>query len=346
VGSLCRALASLAGKANSYGNNNALGEDARFGLLRGLAFNPSGDLFVIDYESYGSTSTTRLDPEIRRISPNGLVTSFAGSWQARYSYANGIGSGIAMDGIRAMTFDAAGNMYFGDGRTVRIISTGVSSSTIAGSLSASGYVNGQAQSARFSDIQGIARDSQGNLFVSDTGNHAIRKVSTAGVVTTFAGADSAVASHQRSGYSDGIGIAARFRSPSQIAIDAADNLYVADAGNHRIRRISPAGVVTTLAGQSDADVVDGQGTSAKFDNPFAMAIDISSGNLYVSDWNGCTVRRVTPTGDVTTVVGAPYNCGVFFGSLPAGVASVGGLAVRNGRLYIASLNGIYWTNLP
>lgn len=346
VGTYDRAPASLAGKANSYGNNNALGEDARFGLLRGMAFNPTGDLFVIDYESYGPTSTTRLDPEIRRISPAGLVTSFAGSWQARYSYANGIGSGIAMDGIRAITFDAAGNMYFGDGRTVRIINTGVSSSTIAGSLSASGYINGQAQSARFSDIQGIARDSQGNIFVSDTANHSIRMVSISGVVTTFAGADPTVASYQRAGYSDGVGTAARFRSPTQMAVDAADNLYVADQGNHRIRRITPAGEVTTLAGQSDADVVDGQGTSAKFDSPFAMAIDRSTGNLYVSDWDGCTVRRVTPAGNVTTVAGTPYNCGVFFGSLPAGVSSVGGLAVRNGRLYIASLNGIYWTNLP
>lgn len=341
VGSYNRALAPLAGKVNTYGNVNGLGESARFGLLRGMAFDPTGNLYAVDVEQcYGMM----CNPEIRKVSPNGVVTSFAGSWLSQYSYSNGIGSGIAFYDLRALTIDSTGNVYIGDGRTVRSISTSAESRTIAGSLSEPGYLNGQAQSARFRGIQGIARDSLGNLYVADTDNHAIRKISTTGVVTTFAGADPTA--QYKTGNADGVGTNARFNGPKQITIDSSNNLYVADFGNHLIRKISPSGVVTTLAGQSNKGVVDGVGTSARFDGPFSITIDRLTENLYVSDWGGCVVRKITPAGEVTTVVGMPYNCGVFFGALPAGLSQVGGLAVRNGRLYIASLNGIYWTNLP
>ena len=105
-------------------------------------------------------------------------------------------------------------------------------------------------------------------------------------------------------------------------------------------------MLSKLAGLSTLGVLDGEGTAARFDRPYALAVDKATGNIYTADWNGYTVRKITPTGTVTTVVGTPYARGVFFGALPAGLAEVGGLAIRNGRLYIASLNGIYWTNLP
>ena len=170
----------------------------------------------------------------------------------------------------------------------------------------------------------------------------IRKISTIGVVSTFAGAPVGTASL---GYADGQGTDARFNCPGQIGVDANDNLYVADTVNNRIRKITPSGLVTTLAGQTTAGVVDGEGTSARFDRSLALAVDQTTGNIYTADWDGYTVRRITPSGTVTTIVGSPYARGVFFGALPAGLAEVGGLAIRNGRLYIASLNGIYWTNL-
>lgn len=339
VGSFDRALASLAGKANSIGYTNGLGEGARFEQLWGMAFAPDGNLYAIDADDRYSD----LQPEVRRISPAGVVTSFVGSRTGSTDYADGVGSGARFYGLYAITFDAAGVGYVGDYRTIRSITPAGLVTTLAGSRTQStGYVNGQAQSARFSNIKGIARDSLGNVFVVD--GQAIRKLSPSGVVSTFAGA--APTETSKRGFADGMGTAARFNDPGQMAIDANDNLYVADESNHRIRRITPEGLVTTLAGQSSSGVEDGNGTAARFDNPFAIAVDRTTGNIYTADWDGYTVRRITPSGDVTTVVGVAYTPGVFFGTLPAGLGRVGGLAIRNGRLYIASLNGIYWTNLP
>lgn len=346
VGSYSKALASFAGKVNAYGNVNAAGESARFGGLRGLVFDPAGTLYAVDSKQ---TSADYLGyPEIRKVSPNGTVSSFVGSWNSPVAYRDGVGSGAALFGMQAITFDANGMGYTGDNHTVRTINpTGVVT-TIAGDLRNSGYVNGQAQAARFLGIRGIARDSSGNIFVSEcyTGavfpSSRIRKVTPAGVVSTFAGAPT---QYSNFGYADGQGTDARFRCPGQIAVDASDNLYVADEGNHRIRKITPSGLVTTLAGQGAYGVVDGEGTAARFDNPYALTVDMATGNVYTADWDGYTVRRITPSGTVTTIVGSPYARGVFFGALPAGLAEVGGLAIRNGRLYIASLNGIYWTNL-
>lgn len=341
-----RALASFAGKANAPGIQNGSGENARFEDIWGMAFSPSGDLHTTeDDRSYPcSARQTR----IRKVSLGGGVTDFVGKTGCGTASNDGVGSGASAVGVFALTFDANGIAYLGDAASVRKITPAGAVSTIAGppstgreSNGSRGYVNGQTQNARFNTIGGIAVDSTGNVFVSESDK--IRKISTVGVVTTLAGP---LPGSGYSGYADGIGTDARFSSLGQMVIDGANNLYVADERNNRIRKISPAGFVTTLAGQSSAGVVDGQGIAAKFDSPYAMAIDKRNGNLYVSDYEGYTVRRITPSGAVTTVVGVPYQKGVSFGSLPAGLASVGGLAIRGNRLYIASLNGVYWTNLP
>lgn len=338
VGSYDRALASLAGKANSAGYLNALGESARFGSLWGISFAPDGNLYAVDADA----NYSNLYPEVRRISSSGLVTSFVGSRTENTGHVDGVGSGARFYGLFSITFDTAGNGYAGDYKTIRSISPTGIVTTIAGSKTeARDYINGQAQASRFNNIKGIARDSAGNLFVVDT--NAIRKLSPSGIVSTFAGA--APTAYPSYGFADGFGTEARFNNPGQIAIDASDNLYVADERNHRIRKITPAGLVTTLAGQSSSGVVNESGTAARFDNPFAIAVDKATGNVYTADWDGYTVRKITPSGVVTTVAGVAYTPGVFFGSLPAGLSRVGGLAIMGNRLYIASLNGIYWTNL-
>ena len=348
VGIYNKALASLAGKVNAYGNVNGQGENARFGNVRGMAFDASGVLHVIDREGDGSWYN---DAEIRRVNSGGIVSSFAGNWNTSTSYTNGVGSGVSFGGLGALTFDAGGLLYFGDVRTTRSISPTGASATIAGSLTENGYLDGQAQAARFLGIRGIARDTLGNIFVSECFTAAsypssrIRKITPTGVVSTFAGPAGAPYYSSSTGFADGQGTAVRFNCPGQMDIDATDNLYVADTNNNRIRKITPSGLVTTLAGQTISGVADGDGTSAKFDSPFALAVDKATGNIYTADWDGYTVRKITPSGTVTTIVGTPYVRGVFFGALPAGIAEVGGLAIRNGRLYIASLNGIYWTNL-
>lgn len=207
--------------------------------------------------------------------------------------------GIARDGV--------GNLYVADSasHTIRKISpTGVVT-TLAGTAGASGSNDGTGAAARFSALKGLAVDSGGNVYAVD--NSAIRKISPLGVVTTLAG----VAGEP--GDADGTGSAARFRRPWGIAVDAAGNAYVADTENLVVRRITPAGVVSTHAGtRGMRGRADGSAASATFLGPMGIAID-TGGNLYLTDWFGppapnipegsTFIRRIGADGSVSTVAG-------------------------------------------
>ena len=148
----------------------------------------------------------------------------------------------------------------------------VTVSTLAGSTQ--GYTDGTGTSAQFSYPTGVAVDGAGNVYVADRYNHRIRKITASGVVSTLAGSGT-------SGYTDGTGTSAKFDYPTGVAVDGAGNVYVADQNNHRIRKITESGVVSTLAG-STYGYTDGTGTSAKFNYPFGVAVD-GAGNVYVAD---------------------------------------------------------------
>jgi NHL repeat/Fibronectin type III domain len=186
----------------------------------------------------------------------------------------------SFSGVGGTAVDAAGNIYFGD-------SDRISKLTPAGSVTtlASGF---------FSSTYGVAVDSAGNVFVAEELGHDIRQVTPAGLVTTLAG--SGVAS-----YADGTGAAAGFRYPTGVAVDAAGIVYVADLENNRVRKVTPAGEVTTLAG-SGPGFADGTGAAASFNGVIALAVD-ALGNVYVSD-RGQRIRMVTSTGVVTTLAGS------------------------------------------
>jgi sugar lactone lactonase YvrE len=161
--------------------------------------------------------------------------------------------------------------------------------TLAGSETA-GMADGVGTAASFSGIGGIAVDSSGNVYVADSGNHKIRKVTPAGVVTTLAGSGAA-------GSTDGVGVAAKFNDPRSVAIDTSGNVYVADGGNYKIRKITSAGLVTTLAGTGTQGSTDGTGAAASFNYPTGVAVD-SSGNVYVAD---SSIRIISPGGVVKTL---------------------------------------------
>ncbi len=168
-------------------------------------------------------------------------------------------------------------------------------STLAGNGTL-GFAEGTGTSARFYQPTGLAFDADGNMYVADSQNHRIRKITPAGVVSTFAGSGTA-------GFADGSGTAAQFESPFGVAVDVAGNVYVADTYNHRIRKINPAGVVSTLAGNGSYGYADGGGAASKFYVPKGVAVDLA-GNVYVADENNNRIRKITSTGTVTTLAGS------------------------------------------
>jgi len=174
-------------------------------------------------------------------------------------------------------------------------------STLAGTAGDTGASNGTGPAALFSFPSGIAVDGSGNLYVADTGNNVIRKVTPSGVVTTLAGTAGA------SGSTDGTGAAARFNVPDGIALDGSGNLYIADTLNNTVRKMTPSGVVTTLAGTAGVSGSnDGTGAAAQFNGPFGVAVD-GNGNVYVSDRNNATIRKITSAGVVSTFAGTAGN---------------------------------------
>jgi len=201
--------------------------------------------------------------------------------------------------------DSAGNVYVADenNNEIRMITPAGVVSTFAGSGTA-GNANGTGTAATFNGPEGITIDSSGNLWVADSGNNEIRKVTTPGaVVTTWAGSGTA-------GRANGNGTSASFSMPTGIAADSSGNLYVADYGNNEIRKIDSTDAVSLFAGSSGgtAGHADGTGTAATFNAPFGIAID-PAGNLYVTDANNQEVRTLTPNAVVTTLAGSPTVSG-------------------------------------
>ncbi len=200
-----------------------------------------------------------------------------------------------------MAVDSAGNVYVADtgNSTIREVTPAGVVTTLAGWSGHTGSGDGTGSAARFYDPEGVAVDSTGNVYVADYFNYTIRKVTPAGVVTTLAG------SVGSSGTNDGVGSAARFSYPKGVAVDSAGNVYVADNGNSTIRQVTPAGVVTTLAGSPGLyGSSDGTGSNARFGGPSGVAVD-SADNVYVADTDNQTIRKVTPAGVVTTLAGSP-----------------------------------------
>jgi sugar lactone lactonase YvrE len=221
--------------------------------------------------------------------------------------SDGTGSAARFDFPSGVAADNAGNLYLADtdNHTIRkiVASTGAVT-TFAGAAGISGNADGTGSAARFNNPSGVAVDGTGNVFVADTLNHTLRKVTSLGVVSTLAGLTGTV------GSVDGAGSAARFQGPQGLAIDAGNNVYVADTNNHVIRKVVPStGVVTTVAGLAgNSGSADGLGSLARFNFPSGVAVD-SEGNLFVADTENHTIRKILPSGSVSTLAGLAGSSG-------------------------------------
>lgn len=261
-----------AGKPGSIGLVDGAGSEARFTSPAGVALDPTGNLYVADTDNNA----------IRKVTPAGVVTTLAGPTpdpenDPRFSSPRGV------------VVDSEGNVIVADSNnmTIRKVSPAGVVTPLAGSPGVSGARDATGVEAQFYQPYDVALDSRGNIIVADSGNGMIRKVTSAGVVTTIAG------------QSGGLGL------PVSVAVDSEDNIYFADNGRSTIRKISSQGAVSVLAGMADnPGFADGTGVEARFNLPYGIAVD-GVGNVFVTDYGNRAIRKVTPTGVVTTLAGGP-----------------------------------------
>lgn len=271
----------LPGGPVNGGYVDGLDSIARFNVPTGLSFGPGGIIYVADEQNTC----------IRKIE-NGTVSTFAGS--IREGFVNGPAATAKFRLPAEIATDTTNNIiYVSDiqNHCIRKISAG-QVTTYAGTGQI-GFRNGMADTAEFYAQTGIAIDAQGNLYVADAGNSCIRKITAAGLVTTLAG-------NGTRGFADGADTNARFNNPTGIAVDGSGNIYVADQVNNRVRKITPAGITTTLAGTGTQGFADGPGNVAQFYTLLGVAVD-PIGNVYVSDFS--RIREISPNGTVTTLAG-------------------------------------------
>ena len=272
----------------------------------GLAIDSAGSIFVTDFSNN----------RIQKVTSGGTVSTLAGSGSA--GSTDGTGATASFNGPTGVTVDSAGNVIITEytNNSLRRISTAAAT---YGQVTTLGS---------FAGACGAAVDLSGNIYVSETGNHRIRKVTPGGTITTLAGSGSV-------GSTDGVSSAASFNYPNGIAIDSAGNIFVADYINNRIRMVTSAGVVSTLAGNGAAAFADGLATNASFNAPKGVAVD-SSGNVFVADYGNNCIRIITTVNGVSTVSTLAGN-----GADGAGISFNGpsGVAVDStGNIFVADTN--------
>lgn len=302
------------------GYQDGNGAGAKFNLPEGVDIDSKGNIIVADRDNH----------VIRRVSPTGEVSTIAGIVGEK-GFADGASGTAKFFSPLKVAVDAQDNIYVTDRDNQRIRKiaaiTGVVS-TVAGD-GAKAFKDGPAAEAQFNNPIDVAVATDGTIYVTESGNHRVRKIS-GGIVSTLVGSSA--------GYKDGTGTEAQLNDPSGIAIDKDGNLLVADRRNHRIRKITPAGVVTTIAG-SGAGYVDGASGSAKFSHPWGVSAG-KDGSIYVADASNNAIRMMSPDGVWSTIGGDSGREAGHLDGNPSKYNYPTDLVVDNktGNIYIAGYN--------
>jgi len=285
-------ITTVAGNGQAgYSGDGGPATAAMLGGPAGVAVDAAGNLYIADSGNY----------RVRKVTPAGTITTVAGNGQQGYSGDGGPATAASLAGPSGVAVDAAGNLYAADRDNDRIrkVTTDGIITNFAGNGSKRLAGDGQAAvGASLNRPAGVALDAAGGLYIADSENNRIRKVTPTGTITTLAG-------NGQYGYSgDGGPATAASLSPGGVAVDAAGNLYIADYGNDRIRKVTPAGTITTVAGNGQWGYSGdgGPATAASLNRPYGVAVD-ATGNLYIADGQNSRIRKVTPAGTITTVAG-------------------------------------------
>jgi sugar lactone lactonase YvrE len=290
-----------------------------------VAVDARGNVYIATYQ----------DSRVRRVSPDGTISTFAGTGQPGFSGDGGPATSAKLYAPKGVAVDGQGNVYIADSNNFRVrkVSPGGTITTFAGGGRPGSLGDGgPATLATLRNPFGVAVDGQGNVYIADTDNMRVRKVSTGGTITTIAGTGA-----QGSSGDGGPATSALLRFPYGLAVDGEGNVYFADSGNNRVRRISRGGTITAFAG-TGANSFSGDGgpaTSAQLQIPRDVALD-GSGSVYIADGNN-RVRKVSPGGTISTFAGggraAPGDGGL---ATAAQLKGVWGVAVDGkGSVYFA-----------
>ncbi len=321
-------ITTVAGTGQAgFSGDSSSATSSQLSFPRDIAVDPSGNVYIAD------TNNTR----IRRLTPQGIIATVAGSGAFGFLGDQGVATGAQLASPRGVAVDSAGAVYIADtlNNRIRKITPDGNIVTVAGG-NQPGF-SGDGSNALFAQLNrptSVAVDRFGNVYFTDTGNQRVRRINGAGIITTIAG-NGAVGFRG----DNGPGTSALLNSPQSVAVDSAGNVYIADTENQRIRKVNSQGIITTVAGSDPGAGDGGPAVSAHLFQPSGAALD-PAGNLYIADTSNHRIRKVTPQGIITTIAGngtAGYS-GDGGSAIAAQLNGPAGLALdASGALYIADV---------
>ena len=296
----CNNAAAQEVARSGYAGDGGLAREARLNNPVGVAVDGDGNVYIADTHNY----------RIRRVDPEGIITTFAGTGERGFSGDGGPAVEAQLNYPVGVAVDGEGNVYIADAynyRIRRVDPEGIIT-TFAGTgergFSGDG---GPAVEARLNDPWDVTLDGDGNFYIADSYNHRVRRIDPVGTITTFAGNGQGV--FVRDARDGEPAVEARLNNPVGVVVDGDGNLYIADSGYQRIRRVDPSGIITTFAGMGYGSAPAGDGgpaVEARLGQPLGVAMD-GDGNLYIVDARHQRIRRVDPAGTITTFAGSGHR---------------------------------------